>query len=154
MAMCKRIQCSFVMEGLPAPPREIFPLLCPVREADWIPGWSANLLWSRSGVAEPGALFTTPGPTGSPWIWHIVEHDAVAGRIRFSVTAPGSHLLDLVLGLEAAGEGARLAWTYTLLALTPEGETFLDAYEEAFRPKMELLERRLRHWLRTGTLLT
>ncbi len=153
MTPSDRIVCDHTMKALPAPPVALFPLLCPVREGDWIPGWEAELLWSRSGLAEDGAVFTTPGHAGAPWLWHIVRHDAGAGRIRFSVTAAGSHLLDLELHLEAEGDGSRLAWRYTLLALSDAGRGFLEAYAGAFPAKMALLERRLRHWLATGTML-
>jgi hypothetical protein len=43
----------------PAAPERVFPLLCPVREADWIPGWRYKLIYSESGVAELGCVFTT-----------------------------------------------------------------------------------------------
>ena len=42
-----------------AAPEKVFPLLCPVREADWIPGWQYELVYSESGVAELGCVFTT-----------------------------------------------------------------------------------------------
>lgn len=147
-----RIQCTHTMSELPAAPAAIFPLLCPVREAEWIPGWEATLLWSRSGHAEAGAVFSTPADP-APWIWHIVTHEATTGRIRFSVTAPGSHLLDLDLALERAPMGSDLRWTYSLLALEGAGAAFLADYEAAFPAKMDLLERRLRHFLTTGAPL-
>ncbi|HJU82767.1 MAG TPA: SRPBCC family protein [Holophagaceae bacterium] len=140
-----RIVCTFTMEDLPAPPAEVFPLLCPVREAQWLPDWSAEMLWSRSGVAEDGALFRTPGATGEPWIWQIVQHQAEAGRIRFAIVAPGSHATDLSLQLDPQGAGSRLRWTYTLHALTPSGAAFLKDYEAGFPARMALLDRRLRH---------
>jgi hypothetical protein len=28
----------------PAPPQRVFPLLCPVREGDWLPGWQYRLM--------------------------------------------------------------------------------------------------------------
>jgi len=46
----------------PASPEKVFPLLCPVREADWIPGWRYTLIYSDSGVAELGCIFTTQDP--------------------------------------------------------------------------------------------
>ena len=32
-----------------APPEKIFPLLCPVREKEWIPGWHAETVYLASG---------------------------------------------------------------------------------------------------------
>ena len=47
-------------QRLTAAPARVFPLLCPVREADWIEGWDPISVWSESGVAEPDCVFTTP----------------------------------------------------------------------------------------------
>jgi len=30
----------------PAMPEKLFPLLCPVRAADWLPGWEYRLIYS------------------------------------------------------------------------------------------------------------
>jgi hypothetical protein len=42
-----------------ATPEKIFPLLCPAREADWIPGWDAELIYTNSGYAEDKCVFRT-----------------------------------------------------------------------------------------------
>ena len=50
-------------QSIKGTPGQIFPLLCPVREADWIPGWETDWVISNSGVAEPGCMFqTSPRP--------------------------------------------------------------------------------------------
>ena len=46
-------------QRLVAPPAAVFPLLCPVREADWIDGWNPLLVLSHSGLAEPDCVFVT-----------------------------------------------------------------------------------------------
>ncbi|NVM34220.1 MAG: hypothetical protein HWN81_01410 [Candidatus Lokiarchaeota archaeon] len=40
-------------------PENIFPLLCPTREADWIPGWDSELIYTKSGYAEDKCVFRT-----------------------------------------------------------------------------------------------
>ncbi|MFW9820270.1 MAG: hypothetical protein ACFFE5_11730, partial [Candidatus Thorarchaeota archaeon] len=40
-------------------PDKIFPLLCPAREADWIPGWDPDLIYTNSGYAEDKCVFRT-----------------------------------------------------------------------------------------------
>ena len=42
-----------------APPEKVFPLLCPVRECEWIPNWRCEMLHSNSGVAEEDCVFRT-----------------------------------------------------------------------------------------------
>ena len=58
-----------------APPDKVFPLLCPVREADWVPGWKYNLIYSESGVAEDGCVFSTPNDGGPDTTWMVTRYD-------------------------------------------------------------------------------
>ena len=46
-----------------APPSAVFPLLCPVRETDWVPGWQYRMIYSLSGM-EAGCVFATPNLNG------------------------------------------------------------------------------------------
>ncbi|NWJ40504.1 MAG: hypothetical protein HXX12_05990 [Geothrix sp.] len=142
--------CRHTMH-LSAAPAAVHPLLCPVREHDWIEGWRATVLRSASGLAEEGCVFTTPGPDGPDWLWIIAVHQPE--HLRFAIHALGSHatLLDLRLGAE--GAGTRLDWTYDLVPLTPAGKAFAAGYAARFPVAMALLERRLAHFLATGTML-
>ena len=47
------------VQKLVAPPERVFPLLCPVREADWLDGWDPLAVYTDSGIAEPGCVFIT-----------------------------------------------------------------------------------------------
>src|SRR5882672_10992531 len=47
-------------QRLCASPAKVFPLLCPVREAEWADGWLPELVISSSGVAECACVFITP----------------------------------------------------------------------------------------------
>lgn len=136
---------------LPAPPQAVHPLLCPVREGEWIEGWAATVRRSVSGVAEPGCVFTTPGLEGPDWLWVIAVHRP--DRIRFTVHAPGSHATLLDLDLAAEDGGTRLDWTYDLVPLTGPGEAYVQGYAARFPAAMALLERRLAHFLTAGTML-
>jgi len=40
------------IQNNPAAPEKVFPLLCPVREADWLPGGQYRLIYSDYGVAR------------------------------------------------------------------------------------------------------
>jgi len=44
--------------------KEVFPLLCPVREQEWIPRWDPVLVAAESGIAEP------QGEVGGVPNWH------------------------------------------------------------------------------------
>lgn len=53
---------------------DFFPLLCPAREADWIPGWDCDLIYTSDGYAEDKCVFTTDATnvTGDG-IWTFTE---------------------------------------------------------------------------------
>lgn len=59
---------------LVAAPSAVFPLPCPVREADWIEGWDPISGLSASGVAEVDCACTT-GASPSSAIWHVTRHE-------------------------------------------------------------------------------
>lgn len=61
---------------LDASPERIFPLLCPVREYDWIPTWSCDMIYSESGVAENDCVFATRLPGRGPReSWVVVRYE-------------------------------------------------------------------------------
>jgi hypothetical protein len=146
-----RLSHTHVMH-LPSPPATVFPLLCPVREGEWLEGWEARMIHSASGLAEPGCLFTTPGFDGTDWVWVISRHEPPVA-VQFVVHAPGSHATVLDIALEPEGEGARVRWTYTLTALNLEREAFHREYMAATPGRLEGLEARLAHFLQTGCCL-
>ena len=54
-----------------APPEKVFPLLCPVREAEWLDGWCYNMTYSASGLVEKGAVFSTPAEGEADTVWIV-----------------------------------------------------------------------------------
>lgn len=126
---------------LPAPPERVFPLLCPVQEAQWLPGWSAEILHSRSGVAELGCVFRTRDEDGRERIWTVSRHEPERGIIQFVQFLAGLCVIRLDIVLEPLEDGCSARWTYTVAGLGPGPERFFDAYGEApFRIRMARLE--------------
>jgi hypothetical protein len=104
---------------LQAPPERVFPLLCPVRETDWLPGWQAEVLHSRSGVAELGCVFTTRDEDGRQRIWTVSRYEPGAGVIQFVQFLAGLAVIRLDIRVVPEGGGSRARWTYTVLGLDP-----------------------------------
>ena len=122
-------------------PARVFPLLCPVREAEWLPRWKYRMVYSRSGIAEPGCVFTTPNDDGPETTWLITRHDPVNFEIAFAWVRPQLLATQLEICLSSAGHDratSRIRYTYT--ALSPEGERELAGMGS------EWFERRLRAW--------
>jgi len=59
------------------PPEDVFPMLCPVREYEYIPRWECDLVYLDSGLAELGGVFTTqfPGDGEQKDVWVISRHE-------------------------------------------------------------------------------
>lgn len=75
---------SFAYAGtVGAPPAEVFPLLCPVREYEWLPDWRCTMVYSESGVAETGAVFQTRIDLGETWVTTRHEQDRALEAVIF-----------------------------------------------------------------------
>jgi hypothetical protein len=135
-----------------APPEQVFPLLCPVREAEWVPGWQYRLIYSRSGVAEAGCVFTTPNDDGSETFWVVTEYEPAAFRVAFAWVWPGMVATQLRIALERNPQGATSAHIrYTYTGLSPAGNQEVARYDRAwFEKKMRSWEAAINHYLRTG----
>ena len=118
-------------QRLNAPPETVFPLLCPVREAEWAQGWDPRVVYTHSGVAEPGGIFITPDQ-GREAIWVISRHEPENFRVEFFKTTPGFTVCHIAITLRAGGAGRTLADVrYHYTALSPEGRDFVRGYSPA-----------------------
>lgn len=146
-----RFACS---QTVHAEPEAIFPLLCPVLEYDWVPGWDCRLVYTESGVAEPGCVFQTDKPgDGGVDTW-VVSHYEPDKRIEF-VRVNRLRTIQYDIHLEPAGDGStRLLWEQTITALDEAGDRHVDGLrEEDFARMIESLEAMIEHYLSTGEML-
>lgn len=138
-----------------ATPEKVFPLLCPVREAEWVPGWQYRLIYSQSGVAELGCVFTTPNEYGSETVWVVTEYDPAAFRIAFAWVWPGLVVAQIHIGLRRKSPDtteAKIRYTYT--GLSAEGNREVARFDGGwFRHKMQSWEKAITHFLTTGKLI-
>lgn len=147
----KRISHRYTQTNV-ASPEKVFPLLCPVREAEWIPGWQYRLIYSRSGVVEADCVFATPNEDGSEMTWVVTEYDAAKSFIGFVWVNPGLVAAQIQIQLEAQSSDRTLVHIqYTYTGLSAAGNAEVDRYDEAwFRQKMQSWEAAINHYLRTG----
>jgi hypothetical protein len=135
-----------------APPERVFPLLCPVREADWVPEWQYRMIYSRSGVAELGCVFTTPNEDGSEAIWLVTDYAPAAFAIAFAWVNAGLVAAQIRIRLEAKSPQqttAHIHYTYT--GLSEQGNREVERYNHVwFQYKMQSWEAAINHYLRTG----
>ena len=153
MENAKRVVREGTMH-LPARPEQVFPLLCPVREYEWIPTWRARIVYTESGFAEAGCVFATPADGVREAVWTVSRYEPEAGVIEFVVVAPGVMVTKLDIALHETDGGTRAVWRRTLTALSPQGERAVEAVTpEAFATLLAGLAAQLDHYLRTGTAL-
>jgi hypothetical protein len=152
-----RVTRTYVQK-IEAPPERVFPLLCPVREGEWLDGWRGicAMVHSDSGVAEEGCVFRT-NPPGSPeTIWMITKHDAGARAVEFFRVTTGITATHLTIRVHPAPDDASaVEITYTFTPLGDEGRRWIAEHhsEEAFRSDMAFWEASMNHWLATGETL-
>ncbi len=144
-------------QSISAAPDDVFPLLCPVREHDWAPGWSTDWVISRSGLAEQECMFQTPPKAGAKdaSVWIITRHDPNANEVEMYKVTPGQTVGKLAISLTADGAtGTRAKISYEFTSLGPDGDAFLDEFTEEWYEKfMQGWETAINHYLRTGEQL-
>lgn len=146
------------VQHIEAPPQVVFPLICPVREGDWLEGWAerCEVIWSASGLAEPGCVFRTAEDDGPDTVWIITDHDPDRGVVVFARVTAGLAASTLRFEVGPSGDGgSAVSVRYTVVPISPEGE----AYAAERYDRTDLLaavvwdERSMNHYLRTGQLL-
>lgn len=150
----RRVTHAYTQTNL-APPQKVFSLLCPVREAEWVPGWQYRLIYSKSGFAEAGCVFITE-EDGREITWVVTEYDPAAFRIAFVWVDAGmvTAQIRIALGPEGVPDSplktsAHIQYTYT--GLSPQGNREVERYDGSwFRHKMQSWEAAINHYLKTG----
>jgi hypothetical protein len=110
-------------------PEQAIALFTPEGERRWADGWDPQYPEPRRREG-PGAVFTT-GHGGHQTTWIMVDHGAAGvryARVTEGMTA-GTVAVDVVADLEHA---AQVRVTYDLTALTPAGETWLEAFDAEY----------------------
>ena len=148
----KRVIRTFKQQ-LVAEQSRVFPLLCPVREADWIEGWDPLVVFSDSGLAESDCVFLTAGSPNTT-IWYITRHEPGNGFVEMIKITPTVTACRLTIQLCPAAGGSEATITYAHTSLGPEGDTLVASFtEEYFRQFMRKWEAQINHYLSHGSAL-
>jgi hypothetical protein len=140
-------------QHLVAEPSRVFPLLCPVREADWLEGWDPLLIVSESGIAEPDCVFVTPAKPHDA-VWFILQHEPERGFVEILKITPDVTACRLSIQLASSSAGTDAVITYSHTSLGPHGDAFVAGFTEEFYERfMRDWESRMNHYLVTGEVL-
>jgi len=145
----KRIVRSY-STTLPSSPETVFPLLCPVREYDWIPTWKCEVIYTESGYAELGCVFTTDFKDqagAETWVVCSYEKNRLIGFVK-----TGNHTTTRYnVSLEPRQTGSIIRWEQEITGLDERGDLLLAAITEAvYNDKMQRINKLLEDYLLHG----
>lgn len=134
-------------QSLVAAPDKVFPLLCPVRERDWVDGWDPLMVATNSGVAERDCVFITRSDAGEA-TWMVTEYEP-PNRIAFIRVTPGITACRIFIDVLPDGDNrSKARITYEHTALSDEGKDFVEDFtEEHYREMMEQWEASMNRYL-------
>ncbi len=143
-------------QHLDALPEAVFPLLCPVLEAVWVPGWMPEMVISQSGVCEEECIFITPPEMASEQnraIWIVTKHDPATLAIEMYKVVPEHTISKLEISLVGnSGNSTTAHISYEITAIGAAGDDFMKEFtEDWYEGFMVEWEQQMNHYLRTGS---
>ncbi len=138
-----------------AAPEVVFPLLCPVREKEWLEGWDYMMVYSKSGLIENGCVFYSPHHGSQQTIWSVTEHDKAKYRIEFVRFTPGEETVKIRIRLHETEKGKTtidISYEYTALN-DAKIKWFREGLDESFQKSMIWWENALNYYISTGEML-
>ena len=142
-------------QTIDAKPAAVFPLLCPVREAEWLHGWNYRMIYSVSGIIEQGAVFSTSKPGEEDTVWVVSRHDAAERCVEFTRFTSNSRTCILKIAVSALGhDQSKVDISYTCTSVAPEGNRFIESWSDReFLDAVTFWEASMNHFLKTGEKL-
>jgi hypothetical protein len=139
-------------QHIKASPEKVFPLLCPVRECDWVQGWRPTHVFAETGLAERDCVFVT-ADKGREAVWAYTDWDPENGRVELIKVTPGMTVGRITVRLTAEPSGTAAEITYMHTALSEEGRRFVESFTaEFYAAFMQEWEDAMNHYLETGEM--
>lgn len=131
--------------------QQVFPLFEPLGEKLWAHGWNPEMLYPSDGAAQVGTVFVTQHPGEPTKTWTIIAYEKLQTQAQVSYlnVLPDSHLSRIDVHCEQAGPQITAAHvTYTLTALAPQGNAYLDGFtQEHYQDYISSWETAITHFL-------
>lgn len=139
--------------NVPARPEKVFPLLCPVREYDWINGWRARLIHAPSGYAENGCVFETRIAPFGTMVWVCTRYEP-SKYIEYTTFSDQGLIIRLRVTLCPRGDDTTILWDRSWHSVDARGASLLSAWDDSkYDAMMEQHRIEMDHYLRFGTLV-
>jgi hypothetical protein len=154
----KKVQRSHTIK-VPAPPERVFPLLCPVREEEWIPGWESEtyeLIFSKSGFNEEGCIFKTNFRVPAESVWTCLKFDRENYETEFLVHIIGLEMRKFTISLiQNDDKSTNALFSMSATALSEKGNKYVENLtEEEYVKFISGFEMMLNHYFQHGTKMS
>ncbi len=138
-----------------APPEIVFPLLCPVREKDWIDGWDYKMIYSKLGLIEKGCVFSTPHHGNARTIWYVTEYDKENYSVEFVRITPDEEVVKIDIYLVDNRNGTTTSnITYQYTGLSESKNTWIkNKLDSEFEESMIWWEKSINYYIESGKKL-
>lgn len=153
----KRVVQEITMEYSYSP-EEIFPLLCPVREYEWMASWKGTIAYTDSGFAEKYVIFyhSIPFPLIFEKAYWIATQYNPPEYLQWCVTVPGLFIIVIDEKMTAL-EGSKtvIDYIYTVTALSETGNKMIEEKfsREALMKEQIRTKDEIEYYLKTGKML-
>jgi len=144
---------SYTM-SLESNPEVIFPLLCPVREYEWIQPWQCEMIYTNSGIVELDCVFKTNFQEDGPedtWVVSYYEPPRHIEFVRVNSIRSIRYSIELT---QQENKTTQALWKQIITGLNTEGDNFVASYkDEAYHEEMRTLEKMINHFIKTKEML-
>ncbi|MCE1189576.1 MAG: hypothetical protein LWX56_10605 [Ignavibacteria bacterium] len=124
----------------------VFPLLCPVREYEWIRGWNCDMIFSDSGYAEEFCVFTTHFADSREETWICTRYEP-NNRIQYTKFSDIKVTrLDIQL-ISENKNSSEWQWSETYVSLRPNDKEALMYSEDDIVQRLKRINRDLEYFL-------
>jgi hypothetical protein len=126
--MPKQVYATHSIE-INAPIARCFMFFTPAGEELWVDGWTPRYVQPTDGRTEAGMVFTT-GLGAESTLWLLADFDPATHHSRYVRCTPGSRMGTVEINCTALDARRTVVEvSYTMTALSPAGETALQAFE-------------------------
>lgn len=134
-----------------APPEVVFPLLCPVREMDWVDGWDYKMIHSKSGLVEQDCVFSTPHHGAAETIWYVTVYDKDNFTVEFLRVTPSEEAVKINIELLDNGNNTTTSIiTYQYTALNEQKMEWINnKLDDEFEKSMAWWEKAINYYIKT-----
>ncbi len=140
---------------LNADAKTVFPLLCPVKEVDWIDGWEevCNIIYTDSGIAEEACIFETDIPLEGHAVWICSKYDAEKCEIEYVKHLTGKAVIIWHMAVsDTTGGRSKIDAVYNATGYGAKGKAYVKHLEEKGLDQLFAgLEADINYYAKNGT---